>query len=606
MSVLGIVLFLASTIGYKFFMQFRLGLREEFTWVTSFSWITVLVYFFSLFDAMRIGIFVAFILGIVCLLLELVFNYRQIGQSLKGQVNLLNVFFLLFVLAIILIISQQDFRAYDDFSHWGKMAKFLFTENHLPEASDTIISFNTYPPATALFIRYCMSFFPYSEGAMLVGQFIWIAAGLYAITGLINHKNSLINLALFSSMLILFQYYNQVVTFNTLLVDFIMPVLGLAILVGLFKHRQEPIQSFILLLVNGMALAIVKNNALYFLLIGIIFFIYQLWQANPDLARAKKMTLSILGLVLPFISLLAWNIHTEHEFGDLEPAKHSMDPENYAQVFSEKSFADIRQISRNFIGHLLDPSEHFIWALLLFAAIFLIFSLIEKRAQGKSRAGGWSIFTFAQLFAYVIGIYFMYLFSMPTGEALGLAAIVRYLDSVLVFSLGIIFIYVFDVIRQILDDPSLALDLSSKKAPMLLSLALFVISLFFQAGSLKQLSQVRNDYHYDARVAYSSLTDESFDLTNDRFLVANNHTSGVGSNYIGFVGQYHLYTANVKAGNDFTENPEELIDLIKDFDYIILLDEDSKLNQRFNDLFGFQLEEGIHPIEDLPIAEVKE
>lgn len=604
--MVGILLFLTSTAGYKFFMQFRLGIREEFTWVTSFSWMTILVYFFSLFGALTSGIFIAFIAGIICFILELVFNFQKISQSFKKEFNLVNVFFLCVSLLFMITISQLDLRAYDDFSHWGTIVKFLASQDRLPQAGDSLIAFKTYPPASALFIRYCLTFFGYGEGRMLLSQFIWIAAAVYALTGLIKHKNSLINLALFSSLLPLFNYYNQVVSFNTLLVDFLMPVLGLALLAALFKHRQDPVQSVILLVINGMALAIVKNNAIYFLLLAIIFFIYQLWQANPDLTKSKKVILSISGLVLPFISLLAWDLHTDLEFGGLELEKHSMSPENYAETISEKSILDIFTISRKYIGYLINPDRRVIWAVLLFIAIFAIFAFIEKKLQGKSSVKAWFAFAMGQLFAYLLGIYLMYLFSMPLHEALRIAAVTRYVDSILVYTLGITYFYVFEVMRQGLDNQVWAQKIAHKHPPMIIAVFLLLASLLALAGDLRNLSQVRSDYAYDGRAAFYRWADESFKPSEEKVLIGHNNTDGATGSYLEYVGKYHLFTPNVQAKNDFSENPSEFIDFLDDFDFILLLDEDAQLNQRFNDLFGFQLEEGVYPVEDLPIAGVEE
>ena len=60
--------------------------------------------------------------------------------------------------------------AYDDFSHWGMMARHLLRTNMLPDANSTLIVFQSYPPAAACWIAGVCRFLGDSDGMLLVAQ----------------------------------------------------------------------------------------------------------------------------------------------------------------------------------------------------------------------------------------------------------------------------------------------------------------------------------------------------------------------------------------------------------------------------------------------------
>lgn len=69
-----------------------------------------------------------------------------------------------------------DLLHYDNFTHWATIVKFLVLNHHLPTAQDAIITYNTYPVGSSMYLYYIGRFVGYKDGILIIGQFMTIAA----------------------------------------------------------------------------------------------------------------------------------------------------------------------------------------------------------------------------------------------------------------------------------------------------------------------------------------------------------------------------------------------------------------------------------------------
>ncbi len=139
--------------------------------------------------------------------------------------------------------------------------------------------------------------------------------------------------------------------------------------------------------------------------------------------------LKIFTMTAPILSLYLWKWHCDYVFLDGSLTKHAMTVENYQNVFSQKTGEQIESILSNVIKYSFGGRE-FIY-ILLFLVIIGIMSILIDIQNRKV----YMKLVFSSVFLYItymIGIAFMYLFSMPIQEAQGLAGIDRYRKTIFI------------------------------------------------------------------------------------------------------------------------------------------------------------------------------
>ena len=132
-------------------------------------------------NLLRWGIWFIVGLGLILYGSRLMLISRGKGRLKFEGLHLFDVWLAGLGLAMMIVLYQSPLVHYDNFSHWALIVKFLNFTGHLPGATDTIISFSSYPPATALFINQFVSLVGFSDGTMLVAQFIliWAASSVF-------------------------------------------------------------------------------------------------------------------------------------------------------------------------------------------------------------------------------------------------------------------------------------------------------------------------------------------------------------------------------------------------------------------------------------------
>ncbi len=119
------------------------------------------------------------------------------------------------------------------------------------------------PILAARCLLYTAIIVGYHENVLLIGQLILIFCSLYSFFAIIRDPKRKLAFALIFTSMAVFNYFNIAIRMNNLLVDFILPVLTLAGIAGLFALKGNVLPSIGFFLLIGASLDLVKNSAVF-------------------------------------------------------------------------------------------------------------------------------------------------------------------------------------------------------------------------------------------------------------------------------------------------------------------------------------------------------
>lgn len=167
----------------------------------------------------------------------------------------------------------------------------------------------------------------------------------------------------------------------------------------------------------------IKNSGIYFVLLACILLGISIkW----DKSKKKER---ILTIVSPFLSLWFWHAHCSYVFADGSVTKHAMTAQNYRNVFSQKDENDIMSILSGIIQFSFTGKElYYLCFFLVMGGVLVCFAgvAMQKKYLKILLASAVIYIT------YMVGVAFMYLFSMPGEEALNLSGIGRYRKTIFI------------------------------------------------------------------------------------------------------------------------------------------------------------------------------
>lgn len=177
MSISGLIVFIMAQIGYTGMVRIA-GVNKYMSWITSMVIQTLLLYVLAMLNWLKFGLKAVVILGCIFVVVRIGSIIFRVGKLPFEGIHYFDVWMIVIGIIMGRILFASPLIHYDNYSHWALIIKYLLFQGHLPVAADTIISFTSYPPATALFITQFVSWVGFSDGAMLLGQFLLIWASI--------------------------------------------------------------------------------------------------------------------------------------------------------------------------------------------------------------------------------------------------------------------------------------------------------------------------------------------------------------------------------------------------------------------------------------------
>ena len=583
MQILKIVFFIISSIGFYLYTKEKTNIKKEFIPLIIISTITCIMFLAGILNFMKIT---GIILGVIgfYLAIEEIYYIIKNKRKLKIDFNLLIYLIMLCIFAYLL--NDIKVIGYDNFSHWAIIVKDILINDKLPNFTSKVIIFKAYPPGTACFLYYVCTYIGSSEDIMLFAQSILILSSIYTLFALCTKENK-INwlIAILSTIYLLLG--NIFIT--DLLVDTVLPVMGIAALIIIEYYKEENNKGLIYSIPILSALILVKNSGIFFVIIDlIIWLIYYI--KNNNIKQIFK-TKYIFIILIPILLIFVWKVHTNLVFDNSNTSKHAMSLTNYINVFNNKTEEDIIYIFKTFINRMFSLSKENIIMIALLVG-FLVLQIVSNKESRKNIKFLCLIFLFAYII-YQITLFFTYIFSMPLGEAKTLSSYTRYNRTILLFEFGIFIIGVLNFIN------SYNIKTNCKKYIIYFT-TFFIIGLTISCAPNKiDVLYKRNKNNYNSirnEIRYKIL-----DIKNEynveegkKYLIhiADNKTSNY-SNYIYYVCKYEFMSTNIKVIKNFSELNN--INQILNYNYLILLTTTEETNQIVN-RFGGELDKHVFKI----------
>ncbi|MCW0953732.1 ABC transporter permease [Weissella ceti] len=614
MNLLGLLLFMVVILGY--FLQLRQwGVAAYLGWITSFWIITLLLYAFAMTGYFQTGIYVVTGIGLVLFIGQVILRLLHKVRGAGLHVHIFDVWMILGGILIGMTLQGMTMVHYDNFSHWATIVKFMFFEQRLPGASDTIISFSSYPIGTALFNNYFINFTGFSSGNMLVAQFIYIWATVYGVFEFLKDKKRVLFSSIICMVITLTMFANVEIGFNNLLVDYVIAAVTVAGFVGACVYGEEHpwLQAGHVFLASANLL-LIKNSGAFFVAVLLINYFVALWVYPKGKAWSVKRVISIITRWLAVVALsvtpfLIWLNHVKSTFTS---SKHQLDAAAFSGQLNSEGIEYMREIAHR----MLDASMQ--WSSLSTRGMVLINITMLAVWIGLKLINRRSIVLYQLLLLdfifilYYISIFAMYLVSMPYDEAIVLAGFERYLSTVVVLLL----LWGAGMVTRTLDDNMFERNyekrdlksfrvLRNKKLYQRSAFALLFFAIIGLNGEIGRLNF--NEQQNADRLPFqlAKLTPEEYTYNDKKVLLVDPETDEVNSYYAGFAGKYYFFSANVDAQEAFDYSPEEFKKHNEDYDYVLLLPKHETYEKLANVVYHQKLTPGLYQVTDTGLIAVK-
>lgn len=349
-------------------------------------------------------------------------------ESLRDVVTPGICFFVAGAVGLALLTSGAHVLEYDDFSHWALLARTILMRDALPTFRDTTLTFLNYPPGSACWIYFfCRLSGAGSEGMMLLAQSLMMLSCFLPLF-LIARGRPVWSVTLVAAAAA-YAFLSQATQLMTLYVDQLLPAVAAAGMLLSLSSVREPRRAAYLALPFSVYAYLVKNSGILFsVLISLMLLIIALWNRRQGRAPTRGDWRRVLGVcVSPAAVLYLWNRHTTMVFENASATKHAMRPGQLLSTFAEKTEDEISAICSSYLSAVGEAS---VLPLACLAAMGLCLLAVSAHRHALYRPGLWALCAAVLVSAvYLGGLLMMYLFSMPTGEAMILASLERYLGT---------------------------------------------------------------------------------------------------------------------------------------------------------------------------------
>jgi hypothetical protein len=615
LTILRLTAFLLSATGYVAVARAYWRITPRASYIFVFSAQALVMYFAGLAGVLVYAAYALFGGGIV-LLVALILNKKI---KLAYNISSLSAIGLAFVAvfgAIAASLIDTLFVHYDNFSHWAVVVKYMLVTDRIPDAASAIIDFKSYPLGSSSFLYYVGRIVGNGEGIMLAGQAILLFASFYAVFGAIRDQKRFLLAALLGLGCSAMAYFNISIRINNLLVDFLLPVLALAVIGVLLVERKRFSTACLACLPVLGLLAIVKNTGIFFALLGYVFLLYRSVQFQRADLKLRPFFWGALGtIVLSLLPLILWNVHTSLAF-PVDAGKFSYDFQTLSSFSIDKTPEQIRYIVQLFLYTATSLSQLPTLGFVLFNAIAVVVYLVARFVFHKR----WKLLVTllimdAAVVLYYGGILAMYILSMPLDEAMRLAGFDRYASSMILFLIGVVSMRLtMDVENSFYQQQgerrdyrafkSLAAKNTYQAATVVFSIAAGLMLL----SELNGMNSSKAAYPETLPARVAAITGDNWHAPDDdtRYLFYSSDKDNEVSSYeLPYVGRYFLFASQVDAVRDFSD--ETFMGQIQTYDKFVILESTPAIQAYMKKHASLPGEAGIYDVrETFPEAVIPE
>jgi hypothetical protein len=351
-------------------------------------------------------------------------------SNLSSRINWLPAGFIVLAgLIFYFMLEHAYLRSWDEFSHWGVIAKELFLMDQFPaNPEETSILFIKYPPGTALFYYYVMRFTGFGEGYIFFAQaMLFVSFSLV----LMPRENIRISRAWVPLALTWLSFYLNSDSYHTIYVDGILGAFFGAILAVYLSERLQPFKALLLLVPLLAAITLVKTSAMPFIFLAAVFILIDIFTYHKTYSLKKKIALLLLlflGIACAFGSKYAWQESTKTLIDQAGLRAYSIS--NLIADFDNTEMAEkYEKTVRNFLVKVPRVFLSHGGIALLFIALLPMIAAYRLDRQNFVHIGKMQLILFSGFLLYAAGLLLLYLTSFSPQESVELASHERYIRT---------------------------------------------------------------------------------------------------------------------------------------------------------------------------------
>lgn len=481
--IMGVILLFIAMSSYGTYIKEKFNISPILSLVLEFAIVPVIIYFTGLLNIITLTTYFLYFFSLI-LFIYFMLKKRDLLLSFLKDKNIIFTFILM-IIASFLYTNFHPIH-YDNFSHWAVIVKSMFQDNALPNFKNSLIKFKAYPPGTACFIYFVSMALGKTEGVMVVAQTYMLIVFTCSLLALIKKEKKFLYYVLTFVIVIFMMTIN--IAFYDLLVDTILSVVFIASCVIVYLNIKNPKKMFYLLLPLTIYLILIKNSGMLFAIFNVIFLLISSLKYNKKFCKY-----SLYLLIISVFNLYLWQHHVVYAFGtEGLIGSHSMSISNLMKVINSKGVSEILAFLKIYGKHFIDIFNNINQLILIVINIFAISMLFFFKENRKNII---YFLLIADIFyiIYYLFLGLMYLFSMSTSGAIGLAGFDRYL-----FTAGCSVIGMFIILILSLINNKNKVKIFSYISCIIVLLSGFMI--FYKSDVLK--SVVRGGYNYNDSYLY--------------------------------------------------------------------------------------------------------
>lgn len=568
---LSVILLTLSFTGWGLYIYIKLKFHPAFIPLYLFACFTCIVFVGGLLNIMPLMVNLIFFIGLMYFVFCIFILWKK-KFSIKGLLVPSLFGFILFTVCFVLLLKGLILIHYDNFSHWGLIVKEMFRINGLPDGT-TQVTFRNYPPGSAVFIYFVGKIVGYTESHALMAQALLIAANLSVLFVFCKWKRvDHLLLTGVTSIVLLVIIKNHL---YNLLVDTLLGFTALSMSIIAFYYRNNWKMSLIINTPLAILLILIKDSGKFFLIINLILIVWFIYEYYFKGKHNKLVIGKIFYHVLMFLIAIPlglnylWIKYTQKVYPQASYSSNKFAVSISKVSSSEKSVDFKENLVPTIVKAVINFDSPFIQSILFLDGLIIIIALViflKKKRISKLMLKLFVFGNFVFLF-YLVGIYFMYLYLMPEGEAARLAGFNRYYSTIVIYLTGLFMTFIlYEFSRQITD--------KKKIIPILLIFAfLFIVPYHDNLAVALDRPDIQTSLRLKVKESNSKVYGSGTEITN---VIYYSPKSKNDNGYLKYLLKYEQLGKTYSIVTDLStqEDIEKLNELIHSSSHLIILDSD--------------------------------
>ena len=414
---------------YSIILTILLKKRIEEVLPISIVEIVLIIYVFGLVNQLKLGIITIEILTIVQFLILLgiiIKNGKNIIHNILTPGLLIYTF--LFFTSVI-VNRNRIFEDYDEFNHWGLIVKNMFLYNTFGMNGREVVTFNEYPPFTAIFqYLFVMIQKIYKEDAIIIAHNILYFSIVIPITKTIKWNKNIIKMFVIIPVIIFLPLIFYENFYLDILVDGIIGIMFAYVIFSAFEKEENTKFKYLKILTGEIMLILTKTTSIALALLSITIIILEkiIFGLKLNKEKTKKEIKAIVIIFFIMVILIStW-------FLKMNGAKKRWD---FQQIIKPESYSikKVDTIFNKFIKEFFLNENITARKFTVFSIILLLVSIHiynYKRIKTKE-IKYYGLAMLINIVLWSFGMLFVYITIFDHKEAIELTCFERYISTIL-------------------------------------------------------------------------------------------------------------------------------------------------------------------------------